>query len=130
MVDGAFVGDARSCEVSAETLQKVIATLKMVSTTRAALCEKLTDAALLLLVHRDESLKARTKTFRDHLFQKAARSASFLVGGIDASAAVAHYRECSVGVDGVLATEDDLTDFLDLNVSEWLKVLHGIHKAP
>ena len=130
VVDGAFVGDARSFEVSAETLQKVIATLKMVSTTRAALCEKLTDAALMLLVHADESLKARTKTFRDHLFQKAARSASFLVGGIDGNAAVAHYRECSVGVDDVLAIEDDLTDFSDLNVSEWLKVLHDIHKAP
>ena len=53
-----------------------------------------------------------------------------MVGGIDGNAAVAHYRECSVGVDDVLAIEDDLTDFSDLNVSERLKVLHDIHMAP
>jgi hypothetical protein len=33
-------------------------------------------------------------------------------------------------VDDVLAIGDDLTDFSDVRVSEWLKVLHGIHKAP
>ena len=84
----------------------------------------------MTVVHADVSLKARTNTFRHRLFQKAARSASFLVGGIDGNAAVAHYRECSVGVDDVLVIEDDLADFSDLNISEWLKVLHDVHTAP